>query len=90
MNRMALGKGMHSKKRKHVGARKLNIRWELLGLSAPPEGGTQASIESIREAVSSLASRGIGQGARARMKKETSEDGPQGEAHGVRRRGATE
>ncbi|MCP9460526.1 MAG: hypothetical protein NNA19_09635 [Nitrospira sp.] len=90
MNRTAFIKGMQAKKRKRTPARKPNIRWELLGLSAPDEGKEPVSIESIRQAVSSMASRGLGQGARSRTKAVESEDVRQVGARRVGRRGATE
>jgi len=86
MNRTAFIKNMQSKKRKRTPARKLKIRWEVLGLSAPQEREDSASIDSIRQAVSSLASRGIGQGVRARVKNEPSEEMPESNSRGIRRR----
>lgn len=90
MNRTAFIKSMQSKKRKRTPARKPNIRWELLGLSAPHKEKEPASIESIRQAVSSMASRGLGQGARSCMKGVESEDVRQAGTRLVGRRGATE
>lgn len=90
MNRTAFIKGMQAKKRKRAPVRKPNIRWELLGLSAPDEGRETASIESIRQAVSLMASRGLGQGVRSRTKGVESEDARQDGVRGVGRRGATE
>jgi len=86
MNRTAFIKNMQSKKRKRAPVRKLKIRWELLGLSAPQEGETSASIESIRQEVSSLASRGIGQGVRSRLKKGSSEEVSPVDERRIRRR----
>jgi hypothetical protein len=64
----------------------------VLGLSGPHGQGNEesASIDSIRQAVSSMASRGLGQGTRSRMKGAASEDVSQARVRGVRRRGATE
>jgi hypothetical protein len=90
MNRTAFIKNMQSKKRKRNPVRKLKIRWELLGLSAPQEKGDSAPIESIRQAVSSLASRGLGQGVRARVKDVSSKEMPNIGVRGVRRRETTE
>ena len=90
MNRTAFVRNMQSKKRKRNPARKLKIRWEVLGLSRPQENEESTSIDSIRQAVSSMASRGLGQGTRSRMKGAASEDLSQTRARGVRRRGATE
>lgn len=90
MNRTSFIKQMQSKKRKRTGATKLKIRWELLGLSAPQGTESSASIELIRQEVSSLASRGLGQGARSHKKDPVTEEAPQTGARGVRRRGATE
>lgn len=72
---------------------KPKIRWELLGLSDPSLEETSTPIESIRREVSSLASRGFGQGTRSRS---TDQDRKSpGRAHQTgstraRRRGATE
>lgn len=90
MNKTAFIRSMQSKKRKRNPARKLKIRWEVLGLSGPQENEESASIDSIRQAVSSMASRGLGQGTRSRMKGAVSEEGSQAGARGARRRGATE
>jgi hypothetical protein len=89
MNRTAFIRGMQSKKRKRNPARKLKIRWEVLGLSGPQGNGESASIDSIRQAVSSMASRGLGQGSRSRMKSQAPEEVSQTRARGARRRGAT-
>lgn len=90
MNKTTFIRSMQSKKRKRNPARKLKIRWEVLGLSGPQENGESASIDSIRQAVSSMASRGLGQGTRSRMKDAASEEVSQARARGARRRGATE
>lgn len=90
MNKTTFIRSMQSKKRKRNPARKLKIRWEVLGLSGPQENEESASIDSIRQAVSSMASRGLGQGTRSRMKGAASEEGSQTGARGARRRGATE
>ncbi|HEX5647979.1 MAG TPA: hypothetical protein VFX56_13495 [Nitrospira sp.] len=92
MNRTTFIRSMQSKKRKRNPTRKPKIRWEVLGLSGPQgQGhGESASIDSIRQAVSSMASRGLGQGTRSRMKGAASEEVLQARARGARRRGATE
>jgi len=90
MNRTAFIKNMQSKKRKRTPARKLKIRWEVLGLSAPQETEESTSIESIRQAVSSLASRGLGQGVRSRAKDRSSEEMPQADDRKIRRRETTD
>lgn len=92
MNRTTFIRSMQSKKRKRNPSRKPKIRWEVLGLSGPQGQGTgeSASIDSIRQAVSSMASRGLGQGTRSRMKSTASEDVSQSRTRGIRRRGATE
>jgi len=90
MNRTAFSKGLQSQRRKRTPVRKLKIRWELLGLSAPQEKGDSASIDSIRQAVSSLASRGIGQGVRAHVKDMPLGKMPQADERRVRRRETTE
>jgi hypothetical protein len=46
---------------------KPKIRWELLGLLNPNIEETSTPIETIRREVSSLASRGFGQGTRSRL-----------------------
>ena len=86
MNRPAFIKNMQSKKQKRTPTRKLKIRWEVLGLSAPQEKEDSTSIDSIRQAVSSLASRGIGQGVRARAKNEPSEEVSESYGRGIGRR----
>ena len=50
--------------RRSVG--KPKIRWALLGLPAPRPVTVPPSIDTIRSEVSSLASRGLGQGVRSR------------------------
>ena len=90
MNKTTFIRSMQSKKRKRNPARKLKIRWEVLGLSGPQGNGESASIDSIRQAVSSMASRGLGQGTRSRMKSAASQEVSQARARGARRRGATE
>jgi hypothetical protein len=90
MNRAAFVRSLQSKKRKRNPARKLKIRWEVLGLSGPQGNGESASIDSIRQAVSSMASRGLGQGTRSRMKGAASEEVSQPRARGARRREATD
>lgn len=90
MNKTAFIRSMQSKKRKRNAVRKPKIRWEVLGLSGPQENEASASIDSIRQAVSSMASRGLGQGSRSRMKGAASEEGSPAATRGVRRRGATE
>ena len=90
MNRTAFIRSMQSKKRKRNPARKLKIRWEVLGLSGPQGNEEATSIDSIRQAVSSMASRGLGQGTRSRMKRTVSEEIPQTSRRRAGRRGATE
>ena len=84
--------GKPSKKRVRP-SYKPKIRWELLGLSNPNIEETSTPIETIRREVSSLASRGFGQGTRSRSG--TSDGNGSGRIHRVnpsrpRRRGATE
>jgi hypothetical protein len=72
---------------------KPKIRWELLGLSNPNIEEVSKPIETIRREVSSLASRGFGQGTRSRSG--TSEGNTSGQIYRAtpsrpRRRGATE
>ena len=89
MNRTTFVRSMQSKKRKRNPARKPKIRWEVLGLSGPQGNEEATSIDSIRQAVSSMASRGLGQGTRSRMKGAASEEGSPAGARGSRRREAT-
>jgi hypothetical protein len=89
MSVRALSPSPWPKKRKRVQVRKPTIRWEVLGLSAP-ENKEVPSIESIRRAVSAMASRGLGQGVRAQAQDVESEGEDLAGARGVRRRGATE
>jgi hypothetical protein len=93
MNISAVWKSNKTGKRKNRPVYKPKIRWELLGLTDPSLTESTTSIETIRKEVSSLASRGFGQGTRSRI------TGQDGKAHGrsrqtsagqVRRRGATE
>jgi len=72
---------------------KPKIRWELLGLSNPTIGESTTPIETIRREVSSMASRGFGQGTRSRSG--ASDPNPSGRTHQTglnrqSRRGATE
>jgi len=72
---------------------KPKIRWELLGLSNPNIEEATTPIETIRREVSSLASRGFGQGTRSRSG--VSKGNASGPIHPAnpsrtRRRGATE
>ena len=80
-------------KKKSRPAYKPKIRWELLGLSDPEAIDSTRSIESIRKEVSSLASRGFGQGTRSRSTtQETSarKGTRQTDGRSMGRRGATE
>ncbi len=81
-------------KKKTRPAYKPKIRWELLGLSDPEATESTPSIESIRKEVSSLASRGFGQGTRSRSTiiQETSarKVTRQTDGRSTGRRGATE
>jgi hypothetical protein len=74
-------------------ARKPKIRWQLLGLPEPTGDDRPTPMEEIRREVSSLASRGFGQGTRSRAvtpdKKATGQTLPGGKKL-ARRRGATE
>ena len=92
MNRTAFVRSVQLKKRKRNRARKPKIRWEVLGLSGSQRlgHGEVASIDSIRQAVSSMASLGLGQGTRSRIKGAASEEVSQVRARMARRREATE
>jgi hypothetical protein len=89
----AVWKGNNVGKKKTRPAYKPKIRWELLGLSDPDLTESTTSIETIRKEVSSLASRGFGQGTRSRLTgQDTKVRGRNRPTSGsqVRRRGATE
>ena len=55
-----------TRKNRARATRKPKIRWEVLGLPNPLEGNARTSMEDIRRQVSSMASRGFGQGTRSR------------------------
>lgn len=59
------GTGKASRKRKRS-VSKLKIRWHLLGLQDPACAASTPSIKDIRCEIISMASRGLGQGARSR------------------------
>ena len=86
------GTGKTSRKRKRT-VRKTKIRWHLLGLQDPAHTALRPSIEDIRYEVISMASRGLGQGARSRSDVKDASRGSGTRAipstH-KRRRGATE
>lgn len=86
-------RGGKASKKKVRPSYKPKIRWELLGLSDPSLDETSTPIESIRKAVSSLASHGFGQETRLRstdqIGKSTGRGNKTGSGRG-RRRGATE
>ena len=72
---------------------KPKIRWELLGLTDPSMDETATPIETIRREVSSLASRGFGQGTRSRLTGSDSKSASRTHLPGqgrTRRRGATD
>ncbi len=72
---------------------KPKIRWELLGLSDPSLDETSTPIDTIRREVSSLASRGFGQGTRSRLTGADSKSPVKAHQPGlgrIRRRGATD
>lgn len=80
-------------KKKTRPAYRPKIRWELLGLSNPDLDEPATSIETIRKEVSSLASRGFGQGTRLRSTNQGSKShgkGPHAGSPRPKRRGATE
>ena len=55
-----------TRKNRARATRKPKIRWELLGLPNPIDSSLRTSMEDIRRQVSSMASRGFGQGTRSR------------------------
>lgn len=89
----AVWKSNNPGKKKNRPTYKPKIRWELLGLSDPDLNQTTTSIDTIRKEVSSLASRGFGQGTRSRTNNGNSRTRGRSRQVGgakVRRRGATE
>lgn len=93
MKTSGVWRGNRTTKKKTRPAYKPKIRWELLGLSDPEANETITSIETIRQEVSSLASRGFGQDTRARTAGHDSTSTGRGRRTGTRkatRRGATE
>ena len=93
MNISTIWKGTKTGKNKKRPAYKPKIRWQLLGLSDPGVEHSTASIETIRREVSSLASRGFGQGTRSRSSAQSGkalERSHQAGMNRPRRRGATE
>ena len=82
----------NAKKKNYRWTLKPKIQWEQLGLSDPALIEPTA-IETIRKAVSSLASRGFGEGTKLRSaEQDTKGRGRNRQSGGikVRRRGATE
>lgn len=81
MNTSEVWKSSKAGKKKTRPSYKPKIRWELLGLSDPSLAEPATSIETIRREVSSLASRGFGQGTRSRTTAQN------GKGQGKNRRG---
>jgi hypothetical protein len=80
-------------KKKTRPAYRPKIRWELLGLTNPDTDEPATSIETIRKEVSSLASRGFGQGTRSRSTNQgakSHDKSPHAASRRPKRRGATE
>jgi hypothetical protein len=94
--RMKLSTGWRANKTRKNRARatrKPKIRWEVLGLPNPLATSLTTSMEDIRRQVSSMASRGFGQGTRSRTaereaKTKITIHAP--DSSSKRRRGATE
>lgn len=90
MNAKASSLSPWPKKRKRPQMQKPMIRWEVLGLSAPPQKKEPPSIDLIRQAVSVMASRGVGQGSRAPVKHVELEGGDLNGVRAVKRRRVTD
>ncbi len=92
--RMKLSTGWRAdktRKNRARATRKPKIRWEVLGLPNPLDTSLTTSMEDIRRQVSSMASRGFGQGTRSRTAEreaKTTDHAP--DSNSKRRRGATE
>ncbi|NOT21841.1 MAG: hypothetical protein HOP22_03840 [Nitrospiraceae bacterium] len=80
-----------TRKNRARATRKPKIRWEVLGLPGPLDTSLTTSMEDIRQQVSNMASRGFGQGTRARTaEREAKTTSYVPAPGGKRRRGATE
>jgi len=80
-----------TRKNRARATRKPKIRWEVLGLPGPLDANLTTSMEDIRRQVSSMASRGFGQGTRSRTaepESKTPNHAP--DSNAKRRRGAKE
>jgi hypothetical protein len=92
--RMKLSTGWRAdktRKNRARATRKPKIRWEVLGLPNPLDASLTTSMEDIRRQVSSMASRGFGQGTRSRTaEREAKTTNPAPDLSSKRRRGATE
>jgi len=92
--RMKLSTGWRAdktRKNRARATRKPKIRWEVLGLPNPLDTSLTTSMEDIRRQVSSMASRGFGQGTRSRTaEREAKTTNHAPDSSSKRRRGATE
>jgi hypothetical protein len=92
--RMMLSSGWRAdktKKNRARATRKPKIRWEVLGLPNPLDNSRMTSMEDIRRQVSSMASRGFGQGTRSRTaERDAKTTGHAPDSSSKRRHGATE
>ena len=80
-----------TRKNRARATRKPKIRWEVLGLPGPLDTSLTTSMEDIRQQVANMASRGFGQGTRARTaEREAKTTNHVSAPGGKRRRGATE
>jgi hypothetical protein len=80
-----------TRKNRARATRKPKIRWEVLGLPSPLDTSLTPSMEDIRRQVSSMASRGFGQGTRSRTaEREAKITNHASDSNNKRRRGATE
>jgi len=79
-----------TRKNRARATRKPKIRWEVLGLPNPLDTSLTTSMEDIRRQVSSMASRGFGQGTRSRTaEREAKTTNHAPDSSSKRRRGAT-
>ena len=80
-----------TRKNRARATRKPKIRWEVLGLPNPLDNSLRTSMEDIRRQVSSMASRGFGQGTRSRTaEREAKTSGQAPDSSNKRRRGVAE
>jgi hypothetical protein len=77
-----------TRKNRAQATRRPKIRWEVLGLPHPLNPNLTTSMEDIRRQVSSMASRGFGQGTRSRTVEREAKTASHVPDSSTRRRGA--